>query len=163
MTRKLQLPSLGNHAVTLPTISRLGMHGPVLWTHLPCRTLLGSHLIWNVVTGMMVETSLPLVFFVVGFVVLFGSHAERLMGALQYGACLLFATFVPGTMISMGALFFYISTQREKFLCVGVSMGGGGGAGLVELGSNRFGVLFFSPAPDLNLTRHPPTFTQLPC
>lgn len=82
---------------------------------IPGQTLLGSHLIWNVVTGMMVETSLPLVFFVVGFVVLFGSHAERLMGALQYGACLLFATFVPGTMISMGALFFYISTQREKF------------------------------------------------
>lgn len=94
----------------------------------PCSTLLGSHLIWNVVTGMMVETSLPLVFFVVGFVVLCGSHAERLMGALQYGACLLFSTFVPGTMISMGALFFYISTQREKFLYVwGVWAGWGGG------------------------------------
>jgi hypothetical protein len=64
----------------------------------------------------MVETSLPMVGFVVGFVVLFGSHAERLVGPLHYGLCLLFATFVPGTMISLGALFFYISTQREKFL-----------------------------------------------
>ncbi len=90
------------------------------------RTLLGSHYGWNVVTGMLLETNLVLLACVLAFVVVLGSYAEKLLGVLHFCVCLLVSTFVPGSLISFGALFVYISTQRENILCVGVVRHAGG-------------------------------------